>query len=120
MSGHRNFKELEAKMSPDSRARSDAKTAQVIREMPLQQLRAALSLTQTTLAETLGVTQSEVSKLERRTDIYMSTLRKFIEAMGGTLEIRAVFADGRQVRITQFGQEAETKEQTADRALVRA
>ena len=87
MSGHRNFKELEAKMSPDSRARSDAKTAQVIREMPLQQLRAALSLTQTTLAETLGVTQSEVSKLERRTDIYMSTLRKFIEAMGGTLEI---------------------------------
>jgi hypothetical protein len=48
-----------------------------------------------------GVKQSAISKLERRADMYVSTLRHFIEAMGGQLEIRAVFPDG-DVRITQF------------------
>src|ERR1039458_2313247 len=57
--------------------------------------------TQLQLAEILGVNQGEVSKIEHRRDICISTLAEYIEAMGGRLEIRAVFKD-REVRITQF------------------
>jgi len=64
-------------------------------------LRAARDLTQEHLSRILGVRQAAVSKLERRTDMYISTLADFIKAMGGTLEIRAIFPDG-NVRITQF------------------
>ena len=53
------------------------------------------------LAETLGVNQGEISKIEHRADLYLSTLAEYVEALGGRLEIRAVFAD-REVRITQF------------------
>ena len=69
--------------------------------MALEELRSALRLTQQQLAKTLNVDQSAISKLERRTDMYVSTLERFIEAMGGRLEIRAVFPAG-AVRITQF------------------
>lgn len=97
----KNFKDLQAKMSQESRARSEAKAQQIIREMALDELRAARALTQEHLSKILGVKQSAISKLERRADMYVSTLRDFITAMGGTLEIRAVFAEG-DVRITQF------------------
>jgi len=97
----RNFKELEAKMPADARVRSEAKAKQMIAEMPLHELRAARELTQQQLAESLHMTQAAVSKMERRTDVYVSTLGKFIHAMGGELEIRAVFPDG-TVRINQF------------------
>ena len=50
----------------------------------------------------MDLSQAEVSKIERRTDVYVSTLARFIEAMGGQLDIRAVFPDG-AVRISQFG-----------------
>ena len=69
--------------------------------MALAELRAARDLTQEHLSDMLGVEQSAVSKLERRADMYVSTLRSFIKAMGGDLETRAVFPDG-AVRITQF------------------
>jgi transcriptional regulator with XRE-family HTH domain len=68
--------------------------------MALAELRAARDLTQEHLSDMLGVKQSAVSKLERRADMYVSTLRSFIKAMGGDLETRAVFRDG-AVRITQ-------------------
>ena len=97
----KNFKVLQAQMSPASRARSEAKAERLIQEMALDELRAARALTQEHLSTILGVKQSAVSKLERRADMYVSTLRHFIEAMGGQLEIRAVFPDG-DVRITQF------------------
>ncbi len=61
--------------------------------MDLADLRRALDLTQATMAEALGVGQAEVSKVEKRADILVSTLRRFINAMGGELEIRAVFPD---------------------------
>jgi transcriptional regulator with XRE-family HTH domain len=70
-------------------------------EMPLHELRRARQLSQEQLAEELGATQPEISKIENRTDMYVSTLRRFIEAMGGKLEIVAHFPDG-TVRITQF------------------
>src|SRR5689334_15536052 len=87
----RKFRELETKMSRDSIARSDAMYIQLREEMVLEELRDALRLTQEQLAKTLNVDQSAISKLERRTDMYVSTLERFIEAMGGRLEIRAVF-----------------------------
>lgn len=97
----KNFRELEAKMSPESRARSDAKAKKMIEEMALDELRAARELTQEQLARILRVNQAAVSKMERRTDMYLSTLQGIIKAMGGELEIRAIFPDG-IVRINQF------------------
>jgi DNA-binding XRE family transcriptional regulator len=90
----RNFKELQAKMSPERRTRVEARVAKAIAEMPLDQLRIARQMTQTRLAELLNVDQGSVSKMEKRTDMYLSTLRSYVEAMGGTLEVRAVFPDG--------------------------
>jgi hypothetical protein len=105
----KNFKLLEAKMSPESLSRSNAKAVQLRREMPLDELRAARQLTQAHLGTLLGIQQAAVSKLERRADMYISTLSKVIEAMGGTLEIRAIFPEG-AVRITHIGAEAELEE----------
>lgn len=97
----KNFRLLQAKMSPQARARSEAKAKQMIEEMALDELRLARDLTQEHLARILHVKQSAISKLERRTDMYVSTLQDFVKAIGGTLEIRAVFPEG-DVRINQF------------------
>ena len=97
----RKFSELTAKMSPAARARARARTKAMLAEMPLQELRLARGLTQGQLATTLNVRQASISKLERRADMYISTLRSHIRAMGGELEIVARFPDG-AVRITQF------------------
>ena len=72
----------------------------------LGELRRARRLTQETLAETLGMSQSEVSKVERRTDLYVSTLRRYVEAMGGELQIFARFPNG-EVEIIQLAPEPE-------------
>jgi DNA-binding XRE family transcriptional regulator len=77
---------------------------EMLADMPLDELRAARNLTQEHLAWLLHIKQASVSKMERRTDIYIGTPARSIEAMGGPLEIRAVFPDG-SVRITQFSQE---------------
>jgi|SRR5271165_319952 len=98
----RNFRELEAKMPPAARARSDAKARKLIEEMALAELRQAMGLTQERLAKALRINQAGVSKIESRSDIFVSTLRKAIEAMGGQLEIRAKFPAG-EVKIRQFG-----------------
>jgi DNA-binding XRE family transcriptional regulator len=100
----RNFSELRAKMSPEARERSDARAREMLANMPLDELRAARELTQENLAAVLGVKQASISKMERRADMYISTLSKFIEAMGGKLEIRACFPEG-TVRITQFSED---------------
>jgi DNA-binding XRE family transcriptional regulator len=101
----RNFKELRSKMSPERRARVEERVRKALQEMALDELRSARRLTQTELAEVLRVDQGSISKLERRTDMYISTLRRYVEAMGGSLQIRAVFPDG-EVQITQFQEEA--------------
>jgi DNA-binding XRE family transcriptional regulator len=90
----RKFSELRDKMSPESRARAAAWAKEELAKMPLNQLRNAREMTQTRLAEILNVDQGSISKLEKRTDVYLSTLRSYVEAMGGTLEVRAVFPDG--------------------------
>jgi transcriptional regulator with XRE-family HTH domain len=81
-------------MSPEARERANKRAAQILAEMPLQQLRNAREMTQTRLAELLEMDQGNVSKLEQRTDMYLSTLRSYVQALGGELEIRAVFPEG--------------------------
>lgn len=98
----KNFKLLQARMSPEARARSQAKAEKMIAGMALNELRAARDLTQQSLARKLHVNQSAISKLERRADMYVSTLHDIIAGLGGALEIRAVFPEG-PVRIDQFG-----------------
>ena len=97
----RKFRELEAKMTPGAIADSDAVYRRLKESMALEELRDALRMTQQELAQILHVDQSALSKLERRTDMYVSTLRRCIIALGGQLEIRAVFPEG-SGRISQF------------------
>ncbi len=98
----KKFSELRAKMSPQARARVGARVQAALREMPLNELRRALELAQKTVGDILGMSQPEVSKLEQRSDALISTVRRYVEAMGGQLDIIARFRDG-DVRITQFG-----------------
>lgn len=77
------------------------KHTQPPREMLLKRLREVRRVSQVELAKELNVSQATVSKIERRSDMYLSTLRKLIAAMGGELEIRAKFPEG-IVRISQF------------------
>jgi transcriptional regulator with XRE-family HTH domain len=77
--------------------------------MPLDALRDAKRLTQVQMAQLLKISQGAVSKVERRTDMFVSTLRNYVRAIGGDLEIRAVFPDG-EVLIDQF---AETRPQNS-------
>ena len=95
------FSELEAKMSPERRAKIAKEVEKALAEMPLHELRNARGLSQKMLAEALNIQQPAIAKLERRTDMYISTLRSHIEAMGGQLEIIARFQDG-DVKITNF------------------
>jgi ribosome-binding protein aMBF1 (putative translation factor) len=98
----KKFSELEAKMSPERRTRIDAEVKKALDEMPLSELRNARGLSQKMLAEALHIQQPAIAKLEKRTDMYISTLRSHIEAMGGALEVIARFPDG-DVRISSFG-----------------
>ncbi len=97
----KKFSELRARMSPKARAQSEAMTKKLLEEMPLQELRQARDLTQQEVAKTLKIEQAAVSKMENQADMYISTLRRIIAAMGGELDIIANFPEG-AVRITQF------------------
>lgn len=97
----KKFKTLKEKMSPAARVRAEAKAREMIQEMALDELREARHLTQEHLARVLHINQSAVSKLERRADMYVTTLQDFVYALGGKLEIRAVFPEG-YVVIKQF------------------
>jgi DNA-binding transcriptional regulator YiaG len=97
----KNFSTLRAKMSPEARARAQAKASIDMTEMALDEVREARAMTQEHLAKLLGIKQAAVSKMERRADMYVSTLQAMIKAMGGTLQILAVFPEGK-VEIDQF------------------
>ncbi|MFI7865628.1 MULTISPECIES: XRE family transcriptional regulator [unclassified Pseudomonas] len=97
----KKFAELRAKMAPESQARVEAKAQELLAEMPLNELRQARGLSQKALAEVLHVQQPAIAKMEKRTDMYISTLRSHIEAMGGQLDVVARFPDG-SVKISNF------------------
>src|SRR6202162_3581469 len=88
------LKDKMKQLSPAQRKKVEARAAQLIaEEMTLRELRHARKLTQVKMAKTLGVTQDSVSKLEKRSDLLLSTLRKTVEAMGGSLSLVAEFPD---------------------------
>jgi len=82
------------KLSPALRKRVEQRAAQLIaEEMTMRQLRHARKLTQVKMAKALGITQDSVSRLEKRSDLLLSTLRKTVQAMGGNLSLVAEFPD---------------------------
>lgn len=91
--------DIKARAKPETRARIEAEARRLSDDLHLSQLRKARGLTQEAMAELLGVSQAEVSKMERRTELYVGTLRKFIEAMNGELVLAARFRDGVEVPI---------------------
>lgn len=101
----RKYAELRAKMTPGQRGASAKLTKQLNDELPLHQLRLALLLTQKQLAESLGVSQGAISKMENQSDMLISTLQRIIEAMGGELELKVRFPQG-EVTLKDLGQAA--------------
>lgn len=97
----KSFKMLRQKMSKPAQDAAAIKTREMLKAMPLQELRQAHQMSQERLAQLLTTKQANISRMERRTDMYISTLRSYIEAMGGQLDIVARFPDG-EVHINQF------------------
>lgn len=95
------FSELIDALPAERRDRIASRVSQTIAGMHLDELRRARKMTQASLGQSLGVNQGEISKIEHRTDLYLSTMSEYVEALGGKLEIRAVFPD-QEIRITQF------------------
>lgn len=95
------FKTLLKKMPAARRKKIAAQTLRLKEEMALCELRQALDMTQTQLAESLSMKQAAISKFERQSDIYISTLRNILSAMGADLKIIASFPEG-DVQINQF------------------
>jgi predicted transcriptional regulator len=89
-------------MSPVAQRKACELAERDLAEIEMRVLRETLKVTQEELADKLKVTQVAVSRLERRSDMHLSTLRQFVRALGGELEIRAVFA-GRSVKLTHIG-----------------
>jgi transcriptional regulator with XRE-family HTH domain len=88
------LKDKMKELSPAQRRKVEARAAELIaEEMTLRELRHARKLTQVKMARKLGVTQDSVSRLEKRSDLLLSTLRKTVAAMGGNLSLVAEFPD---------------------------
>lgn len=101
MSGQHPFSDLTKDFTPERRRRIDGMKAELLADMPLHELRRARALSQRDLAERLKVNQPAIAKLEHRADVYVSSLRSYIEAVGGKLKIVAEFPEG-EVAITNF------------------
>lgn len=97
----RNFRQLIEAMPSVRQQKLEKRFQESLASMSLDEIRRTRELTQLQLGEVLGVHQSEISKIEHRTDLCVSTLADYIEALGGHLEMRAVFPD-REVIIDQF------------------
>lgn len=95
MTGHRPFRDLIRPLPAARKARIVDKVAALNTALTLHELRKARAVSQEELAQKLAVGQPAVAKIERRSDMYVSNLRRYIEALGGTLEISARFPDGR-------------------------
>ena len=90
----RNIEDIIKKLPPAERKKVEARAAEMIaEEMTLRELRHARKLTQVRVAKKPGITQDSVSRLEKRSDVLLSTLRKTVEAMGGNLSLVAEFPD---------------------------
>ena len=101
-----NVREKIRKLNSTERKKVAARAAELIaEEMSLRDLRKARKLTQTCVAKALGITQDSVSRLEKRSDLLLSTLRKTVRAMGGDVRIVAQFPDRAPVVLSQVSEE---------------
>ena len=98
------FRDLLKNMPPGRLERITKRKDEILHEITLKELRQAIEFTQKQLAETLKINQAAISKMESQSDMYIRTLRKFLEAMGARLKIVAEFPDG-DVIIKQFSEE---------------
>jgi transcriptional regulator with XRE-family HTH domain len=104
------------KLSPAHRKKVEARATELIaEEMTLRELRHARKLTQVSMANKLGITQDSVSRLEKRSDILLSTLRKTIEAMGGNLSLVAQFSDREPVVLAGIAEDVPESKRTGRR-----
>jgi transcriptional regulator with XRE-family HTH domain len=117
-----SFEEMKRRMNltPEREAKITARAKQLIaKEMTLQQLRKAQRLTQKKIASTMGVEQDSISRLERRTDMLLSTMSGFVEALGGKLHLVAEFPETGPVTV-KFGdltsRATKTKDTKAEKA----
>ena len=105
-----NVEEKIGKLGPAQRKKVEARAAELMaEETTLRELRHARKLTQVRVAKKLGVTQDSVSRLEKRSDLLLSTLRKTVEAMGGNLSLVAEFPDRRPVVLSEIAQDEPRK-----------
>ena len=100
----KSFKTLRDKMTPEARERSERLAGDLGKEIRLAELRTALGVSQDELGQLLKRKQAAISRLERRSDMHVSTLREFVKAQGGRLELIASFPEG-SYHIKQFEQE---------------
>jgi len=115
MSEYRLMKwsELEATMSPESRARVDARVRQTMSRLRLSDIREAVGHTQVAIAAKLKLGQASVSKIESAADMYLSTLRRYIEALGGELVVSAQFPEGTVVPIDSLSSATKARKKRA-------
>ncbi len=95
------FNILKDRLPAESKKRIEERVQIALKDMPLAELRQARQFTQQQIAKTLKIKQASVSKMENQTDMYLSTIRKYIEAMGGELEIVAKFPEG-NIKVEKF------------------
>ena len=99
-----DFDEIMAGLSPERRAKIEARAAELIaEEMTLQALRKNQNLTQANLAKTLGVDQGEISRIEQRSDLYLSTLQKVVSGMGGKLSLVVEMPNNKKIVLKGLG-----------------
>ncbi len=111
-----NLERIRRKLSPGRRKKVEARAAQLFaEEMTLKELRRARKLTQVRMAKELGISQDGISKLEKRSDLLLSTLRKSVQAMGGSLSLVAVFPDRDPVVLSGIAQEEPGPKRSARR-----
>ena len=97
----KKFSELRAKLSPETQSRAAARTEAMLLEMQLHELRKSFGVTQVEIAVAMDVEQAAISKLERREDMYVSTLREYVKALGGELKLVASFPDA-EIQVHPF------------------
>jgi DNA-binding XRE family transcriptional regulator len=109
-----NVNRIINRLSAAQRKKVEARAAELIaEEMTLRELRRARKLTQVRMARTLGITQDSVSRLEKRSDLLLSTLRKTVEAMGGSLSLVAEFPDRAPVFLSGISDDSAEHSKTA-------
>jgi hypothetical protein len=116
-----NVNQILRKLSPAKRRKIEDRAAEMIAdEMSLRDLRRARRLTRARIAKVLGITQDSVSRLEKRTDLLLSTLRKTVRAMGGEVRIIAEFPDREPILLAELAEDDVPRKASRRRANGRA